>query len=225
MFLEEKKRIIEAGIKLDRYGLISLAGGNISTKTDTGEILMTPSGMIYEDMEPDDVLVLDLEGHIIEGTNKPSSDMDGILYIFSRRPDIYAAIHTHQPYATAISLIQDEFRADLTTLGNACGGNVKVTPYSSPASTEMGMDTIEYLGESLAVILAHHGVMTVGKSLKQALTAAVYLEETAKAYLAAKACGPTKELSDAQIRQTVEIYKYVGQGTSQMPEGLTDRIS
>ena len=205
MFLEEKKKIIDAGIKLDRYGLISLAGGNVSMRMPTGEILVTPSGMIYEDMEPDDVLVMDIDGNIIEGTNKPSSD-------------------TPQPYATAISLIQKEFRADLTTVGNACGGNVAVTEYSSPGSVEMGMDVVKYLGDSLAVILAHHGVMTVGKNLKQALTAAVYLEETAKGYLAARACGEIEHLSDEQIKQTVEIYKYVGQGTADMPEGLTDRI-
>ena len=74
MFLEEKKKIIDAGIKLDRYGLISLAGGNVSMRMPTGEILVTPSGMIYEDMEPDDVLVMDIDGNIIGGTNKPSSD-------------------------------------------------------------------------------------------------------------------------------------------------------
>ena len=198
MFLEEKKKIIDAGIKLDRYGLISLAGGNVSMRMPTGEILVTPSGMIYEDMEPDDVLVMDIDGNIIEGTNKPSSDTPG--------------------------LIQKEFRADLTTVGNACGGNVAVTEYSSPGSVEMGMDVVKYLGDSLAVILAHHGVMTVGKNLKQALTAAVYLEETAKGYLAARACGEIEHLSDEQIKQTVEIYKYVGQGTADMPEGLTDRI-
>lgn len=224
MFLEEKKKIIDAGIKLDRYGLISLAGGNVSIRMPTGEILVTPSGMIYEDMEPDDVLVMDIDGNIIEGTNKPSSDTPGILYIFKHRPDVMATIHTHQPYATAISLIQKEFRADLTTVGNACGGNVAVTEYSSPGSVEMGMDVVKYLGDSLAVILAHHGVMTVGKNLKQALTAAVYLEETAKGYLAARACGEIEHLSDEQIKQTVEIYKYVGQGTADMPEGLTDRI-
>lgn len=213
MFEKEKLDIIKGGMKLDRYGLISLAGGNLSLRMPSGEILITPSGMIYEDMVADDVVVMDVNGKIIEGTRKPSSDTEGILYIFRERPDINAVIHTHQPYATAISLIQDEFRADLTTLGNACRGNVRCTPYSSPSSIEMGMDTVKYLGDQLAVILSHHGVMTVGDSLKQALNAAVYLEECAKAYLAARACGEIRHLTDAQIRQTAEIYKYVGQGT------------
>ena len=220
MFENEKREIIKGGIKLDRYGLVSLAGGNLSMRMPTGEILITPSGMIYEEMVEDDVVVMDINRNIIEGTRKPSSDTDGILYIFKERPDIKAIIHTHQPYATAISLIQDEFRADLTTLANSCRGHVKCTPYSSPASLEMGKMTVKYLGESLAVILGHHGVMTVGDSLKQALNAAVYLEECAKGYLAARACGEIRPLTDAQIRQNIEIYKFVGQGKQDIPKEL-----
>ena len=223
MFEKEKREIIKGGMKLDRYGLVSLAGGNLSMRMPSGEILVTPSGMIYEDMVESDVVVMDVNGNIIEGDRKPSSDTEAILYIFRERADINAVIHTHQPYATAISLIQDEFRADLTTLGNACRGNVKCTPYSSAASIEMGVDTVKYLGDQLAVILSHHGVMTVGDSLKQALNAAVYLEECAKGYLAARACGEIRHLTDDQIRQTAEIYKYVGQGKGHIPKELLGR--
>ena len=225
MFEKEKLEIIKGGMKLDRYGLIALAGGNLSLRMPTGELLVTPSGMIYEDMVADDVIVMDREGKIIEGSRKPSSDTAAILYIFNPRPDVNAVIHTHQPYATAISLLEDtsEFRADLTTLGNACGGNVPISPYSSPGSEEMGIDTVNHLGEGHAVILAHHGVMTTGDSLKQALNAAVYLEECARAYLAARAVGPIRHLTDAQIRQTVEIYKFVGQGHGEIPKELLQR--
>ena len=223
MFEQEKLDVIRAGIMLDRYGLISLAGGNVSMRMPSGELLVTPSGMIYENMVADDVIVMDLDGTIIEGENKPSSDTPAILYIFNHRPDINAVIHTHQPYATAISLIENEFRADLTTLGNACGGNVPIAPYSSPGSEEMGIDTVTYLGEGHAVILAHHGVMTTGDSLKQALNAAVYLEECARGYLAARAVGPIRHLTDAQIKQTVEIYKFVGQGHGTIPQELLSR--
>lgn len=225
MFEAQKREIIKAGISLDRYGLIALSGGNVSARMETGEILVTPSGMIYEDMVEDDVLVMDLQGNIIEGTRKPSSDTDAILYIFNHRPDLNAVIHTHQPYATAISLIEDEFRADLTTLANACAGSVKVTPFSSAGSEDMGIDTVKYLGNSLAVILAHHGVMTVGTSVKQALYAAVYMEESARSYLAARAVGPIKHLTDAQIQQAADVFKYYGQGTARIPKEMTKRIT
>ena len=224
MFEKEKQEMIKAGMKLDRYGLISLAGGNVSLRMPSGEILITASGMIYEDMVPDDIVVMDIDKHIIEGKRKPSSDTDGILYIFKHMPEVNSTIHTHQPYATAISLIADELPADLSTLGNACRGAVKCTPYSSPGSVEMGMDVVNNIGEQLAVILGHHGVMTVGDSLKQALNAAVYLEECAKAYLAAKACGEIRHLTPEQIKQTVEIYKFVGQAHGDIPQELLKKV-
>jgi len=223
MFEATKKEIIKAGMNLDRYGLIALSGGNVSVRMESGEILVTPSGMVYEDLVEDDILVMDINGKIIEGSRKSSSDTEAILYIMQQRPDVNAVIHTHQPYATAIGLIQDEFEVNLTTLANATAGSVPVTPYSSAGSIEMGIDTVKYIGDSLAVILAHHGVMTIGKNLKQALYAAVYLEEAAKCYLAAKACGETKKMTPEQIEQSIEVFKYYGQGTPVIPKELVKR--
>ena len=94
MFSEMKKEIIDAGIMLDRYELVSLTCGNLSVRMPSGEILVTPSGMMYEKMVEDDMIVMDLDGNIIEGTRKPSSDTPAILHIFRERPDINAAIHT-----------------------------------------------------------------------------------------------------------------------------------
>lgn len=226
MFEDTKKQIIKAGMTLDRYGLIALSGGNVSVRMPSGEILVTPSGMIYEDMVEDDVLVMDIEGKIIEGTRKSSSDTEAILYIFKNMPDVTAVIHTHQPYATAIGLIQDEFEVNLTTLANATAGPVPVTPYSSAGSIDMGIDTVNHIGDGLAVILAHHGVMAVGKEkgLKQALYAVVYLEEAAKCYLAARACGETKKMTPEQIQQSIEVFKYYGQGTPVIPKDLVKRV-
>lgn len=213
MYENEKQAIIEAGITLDRYGLIALSGGNISVRTAKNEILMTPSGMIYEQLSSDDIVVMDLNGKIIEGNRRPSVDNEAIRYIFSKREDLNAVIHTHQPYATAIGLVDDEIPCNLTTLANATRGAVKVAPYSSAASLEMGIETVENLGEQLAVVLKHHGVITVGDKLKQALYAAVYLEEAAKTLVLAKAYGGEKvaELTEEQIQTAVDIFKSYGQ--------------
>ena len=196
MFSEMKKEIIEAGILLDRYELVSLTCGNLSVRMPTGEILVTPSGMMYEKMVEDDMIVMDIDGNVIEGTRKPSSDTPAILHIFRERPDINAVIHTHQPYSAA-------------------------------GSIDMGIDTVKYVGNGHAVILSQHGVMTVGKDLNQALYAAVYLEEAAKCYLAARAAcvnGEIKQMSDAQIQQMVDVFQYYGQGTAKIPEDLVKRI-
>ena len=115
----------------------------------------------------------------------------------------------------------------VTALANAAGGNVPITPYSAAGSIDMGIDTVKYVGNGHAVILSQHGVMTVGKDLNQALYAAVYLEEAAKCYLAARAAyvnGEIKQMSDAQIQQMVDVFQYYGQGTAKIPEDLVKRI-
>jgi len=212
MFDKEKADLIKAGIKLDRYGLIALGGGNVTVRMPTGEILISPSGMIYEDMEIEDVVVVDIDGNTVEGGRRPSSDMDALLYILREMPDVNAVIHTHQPLATGIGLVEDEFICNLSTLANATRGSVTVTPYGPPNSMLMGEYTVKYLNGKLAVILKHHGVVAVGDSLKQALYACIYLEEAAKAYVAARSMGGEMALlTDEEIESAVEVFKTYGQ--------------
>ena len=224
MYEQQKQEVIKAGISMDRYDLIALSGGNVSVRMENNDILVTPSGMIYADMVPDDVLVVDLDSNIIEGARKPSVDTKALLYIFRHRADINAVIHTHQPYATALGLVQDEFPVVVTTLANATKGPVKVCPFSSAASLDMGIETVNNLGNQLAVILKHHGVMAVGKSLLEALYACIYLEEAAKTYLIAKAAGSVAQLTDAQVEQAVRIFDYYGQNTADVPEDVVKKV-
>jgi len=212
MFKKEKKELIKAGVKLDRYGLIALGGGNVSVRMPTGEILMSPSGMIYEELVPDDVVVVDIDGNVLEGKRRPSSDIDALLYIFRELPEVNAVIHTHQPLATGIGLVCDEFVCNLSTLANATHGSVTVTPYGPPNSMLMGEYTVKYLNGKLAVILKHHGVIAVGDSMKQALYACIYMEEAAKAYIAAKSISDDMAmLTDEEIENAVEVFKTYGQ--------------
>lgn len=221
MFEKEKKKVIDAAIKLDRYGLVALSGGNVTVRMPQGEILVTPSGMVYEDMAPEDILVINQEGNVLEGERKPSVDVRALLYILKHKPEVNAVIHTHQPYATGIGLIMDELPCNLTTLANATRGAVKVCPYSSAASMQMGIEVVENIGNKLAVILKHHGVISVGDSLKQALYACVYLEEAAKTY--SIAYGMERQvplLTREQVDRAVEVFRYYGQGTLDLPEKL-----
>ena len=175
------------------------------------EILVTPSGSYYETMKTDDILRMDLDGNILEGTLKPSVDTVALLYIYKHMPNVNAIIHTHQTYATAVGLIADKLPAVTTTLPNATLGEINVAPYSSPASINMGIETVEHINGKRAIILKHHGVVTVGGNLKEALYAAVYMEDTAKTYLAAKAVGEPAVLDAAEVENMAEIFKDVGQ--------------
>ena len=224
MYKKEEDEIIKAGIKLDRYGLIVLSGGNVSLRVEKDKILVTPSGMIYEEMVTDDIILMDLTGNIIEGKRKASVDTKALLYIYNNMTDVKAIIHTHQPYATALGLIQDEFKCNLTTLANATKGSVKVCSFSSAASEQMGIEAVENLNGKLAVILKNHGVIAVGNSLKQALYSCVYLEEAAKTYCIAKSMSDNiAMMTDKQIEQAVRIFDYYGQGKEEVPEFLVNQ--
>ncbi len=213
MYETERQQIIDCGIALDRYRLISLSGGNVSMRMG-GLILVTPSGMSYETLVPEDVVVMDPNSKVMEGERRPSVDTVALLHIYNHMPGVNAVIHTHQPYATAIGLVMDELPAFCTTLVNATLGAVTVAPYSSAASLDMGVKTVENIGDKRAVILRNHGVVTVGPTLKDALYAAVYLEDACRSYCAARSMGlgTPRSLTPSQVDEAVEAFRHYGQG-------------
>ena len=215
MYEKEKKEILKTALLLKEYRLIALSGGNVSLRTKKGHVLVTPSGMICDSMVPEDVLVIDLDENIIEGTRKVSVDTEAILYILKNMPEVNAVIHTHQVFASAVGLVEDELPAAVTTLPNACLGPVNVAPYSSAASLEMGINTVKYIGNRRAVILKNHGVITIGETLKEALYSAVYLEDAAQTYIMAKAIGNPAILDEEQVEVAVDKFKHGHYGQDQ----------
>ena len=212
MFDTQKQEVLNAALKLDRYGLIALSGGNVSWRMDSGEVLVTPSGMIYDDMVPEDILVVDLDGNIIEGERKASVDTEALLYIYKNMPQVNAVIHTHQPYATGLGLVMDELPCNLSTMANATEGPVAVAEYGDPGSLSMGVEAVKAIGDRLAVVLKHHGVIVVGRDLRQALFSCVYLEEAAKTVSVALSTGmPMATMTQEQIDEAVAVFHRYGQ--------------
>ncbi len=215
MYSIEKKQVLDTALEMKAAELIHLSGGNVSMRMPNGDIIITPSGLNYEKLTSDQMLVLNKEGEVIEGDLRPSVDTQALLHIYNNKPNVNAIIHTHQPYATTVSIIADELPAVTTTLCNTCKGSVSVAPFASAASLQMGIEVVEHIGDKLAIILKSHGVITVGKDLSQALYAAVYLEDTAKCYLMARSAVSNKEdlfvLSDAQVDEAIEVFNNYGQ--------------
>ena len=211
MYEAQKREVIHTALEMKSSRLISLSGGNVSMRMPNGHILVTPSGMSYEGMREEDILVIDAAGQRIEGTLRESVDTVALLYIFAHMPHVNAIIHTHQPYATAAGLLGDVLPAAVTTLANVTLGPVNVAPYCSAASVDMGVQTVKYIGDRRAVILKHHGVIAVGADLKEALYAAVYMEDAAITYLAAKAAGEPAIMTPEQVEDAVNIHRTYGQ--------------
>lgn len=212
MYFKEKMEVLNCAKQLEKYKLIALSGGNVSMRLPDGNLLVTPSGMIYNDMDPEDIVLVSIDGEVIEGSRRVSVDTIALSHIFKEMPEINAIIHTHQPYATGIGLVENEIDCNLTTLANTVKGSVSVAPYTSAASLDMGEAVVKYIGDKLAVVLKNHGVVTVGKNLKEALYAAVYLEEAAKTIFIAKAYGgDISTLSEDEIVTAVKVFEDYGQ--------------
>ncbi|MBR3251642.1 MAG: class II aldolase/adducin family protein [Erysipelotrichaceae bacterium] len=188
MMLYEKQRqeLIDTARKMEQYGLIRMSGGNAALRIED-LVLVTPSAMAYDTMIPEDIVIVDLEGRIIEGKRRPTSDLKAILYILNHKPEVNALIHTHQPKAVALSLICDKLPLISTTMVDEVKDEVNVAPFTISSDEGMGIETIRYATKALCVILKNHGIMAYGKDLEQALSAAIYLEESCDVYLSALA--------------------------------------
>lgn len=194
-----KERVLATALEIKRCGLVSLSGGNVSMRVGPDRYLVTPSGMPYEHMTPDDVCLIDGRCRLIEGTRKPSSDSSALVYIFENMPGVNAVIHTHQPWATAAGFAADVVPEFLVTIIDACKNPVRVAPFTPSSAVGMGVLAVQYAGDSLAVILKHHGVIAFGKDIDEALYSAVYLEEAAKTFVLAKAMGATIPPLDPEL--------------------------
>lgn len=202
--LYEKKRqeLIEYARKMEKYNLVKMSGGNVSLRLEDGNVIVTPSAMNYDTMVPEDIVVLDINGNIIEGKRRPTSDLSAILYILQNMPWVNAIIHTHQAKAIAFSLVSDLLPVISSTMVDEIKDEVQVAPFTISSDIGMGIETVKHAGKSLCVILKNHGAMAYGKSLDQALSAAVYLEETCDVYMTALATG--KEITVLTRKQIEE---------------------
>ncbi|MBQ2505399.1 MAG: class II aldolase/adducin family protein, partial [Erysipelotrichaceae bacterium] len=171
--LHEKLRqdLIDTARKMEQYNLIRMSGGNVALRVED-MILVTPTAMAYDTMIPEDIVVVDCEGRVIEGKRKPTSDLKAILYILNHMPEVNAVIHTHQPKAVALSLITDKLPLISTTMVDEVKDEVNVAPFTISSDEGMGIQTVEYATRALCIILKNHGIMAFGKDLEQALSAA-----------------------------------------------------
>ena len=211
-FEKEKQDLIDTARKMEKYGLIMMSGGNVSLRVREDLVLVTPSAMAYDTMSSDDIVAVDMNGRIVEGKRRPTSDLKAVLYIMNHMPEANAVIHTHQPAAVALSLVAEELPVISTTMVEEVKGGVNVAPFTISSDEGMGIETVKYASGSLCVILKNHGVMAFGKDLDQAFCATLYLEESCEIYLKALATGlPVSALSQEQIREESKIRGNYGQ--------------
>lgn len=188
------------------YGLVVGSSGNVSARIpETDLVAITPSNLNYERMEPEDIVLIDLKGIKISGQLAPSSETPLHTYIYRERNDVLAIVHTHSPYVTAFSVIGEDIPL-VCNEGLGVGAiKLEVTKkYRNPGSIELGkvaLDTLNRQSGVRAVILANHGLLTIGETLNDALGLAEYIEWEAQVYHLARLIGTPRVLTQEQLSQ------------------------
>jgi len=202
MFENEKQELINFGIKVFREGLVQGTGGNLSLRVgEEGQFyLITPSGMDYNNTHVDDIVVMDMDGKVIEGNRKPSIEHSMHRGIFKKRKDINAIIHTHSLYSMAMSLA----RQPLPMTDSAIvfmGGQIEVAEYARHGSQELADNVVTALGNRKAAIMANHGMIAVDVTLQKALKVCVGMENSSRMYILARVLGKVTPISDEQAQE------------------------
>jgi len=206
----EKESVVEYGRKLIASGLTTGTGGNLSIHDPgQGRLLITPSAVAYDAMSPADVVVMDMDGEVVEGRRKPSSEWSFHVALYRKRPDVHAVVHTHSVYATALACLHWEIPAVHYLVGFA-GRKVPLAPYATYGTKELARNVAETIGPSNAVLLANHGLVSVGTDLAGAFHTAEEIEFVARTYYLARAAGEPQLLSDDEMDRVIAKFKDYG---------------
>jgi len=191
MILEEMRReVVEIGRKILKTGLVTVTWGNVSVKDpESGYIAITPSAMDYDIIKPEDIVIVSADGTVIDGERNPSSETLMHLYIYEKRPEVNAIVHTHSTYATAIGVTRGEIPMIIGEVANAIGGSIETAEFAPEGTVELGKSAVEKMNGKAATLLQNHGVVVVGRTLKDAFFNAVVVEDAAKVYSVASKLG------------------------------------
>jgi L-fuculose-phosphate aldolase len=189
-------------------GLVAASAGNASCRVE-GEplIAVTPTSIGYDVLRPEQIALVDVEGELVDGPTRPSSELPTHLAIYRARPDVNGILHTHSPFVTSLSMLRKPLPPVIDEMLVWLGGGVDVADYAFTGTEELGANAVRALSDRAAVILANHGNVCVGATLEEALHAAIVVETAARAYVQALAAGSPVELPDDIVRRGREIYE------------------
>ena len=205
-----RQTLTDLHLELPKNGLVTWTSGNISARS--GEfMLIKPSGVTFEELTPQSMVVCDLNAKVVEGTFSPSSDTATHAYIYRELPNVGGIVHTHSPYATAWAANAREIPCVLTAMADEFGGPIPCGGFALIGGEDIGAEVVRVLRNhrSPAIILKNHGVFTVGPTPQAALKAAVMCEDVARTVFLAYQLGNAQPLAQADIDKLYDRYQSV----------------
>ncbi|ERK55228.1 L-fuculose-phosphate aldolase [Leptotrichia sp. oral taxon 879] len=212
MILEkERKQVIEYSLKLLSEGLTNGTAGNVSIfNREKGLVAISPTGVNYSELTPEMISIVDLDKKLIEGL-KPSSELEMHMILYRNREDVNAVIHTHPVYTTVLACLRQDLPAIDYMIAVTGATKVKCAEYASYGTKELAENAYKAMGNSLAVILANHGLTTAGKDIANAFNITVQVEYISNLYIKARNIGEPIILPDNEMNSMLERFKTYGQ--------------
>jgi len=208
LYENTRKALLKTVLKLYEKDFIQLNSGNVSVRASEEHLAITPTGVSYDDIQEEDVVIIDLDGTTIEGSLKPSSETPMHTTVYKNMPDVKAVVHTHSPYALAFATVGRTIPV-ISTEGLAIRGPIPVAQYACPGTEAQGWAAIKAMQGPPSVtgtLLKNHGVLATGTNLSRAFAAACRIEMAAKIYLLALQLGDPVILTDEQIKEIKRVY-------------------
>jgi L-ribulose-5-phosphate 4-epimerase len=198
--------------ELTRYQLVIWTAGNVSARVPGHDLMVIkPSGVSYDDLTPENMVVCDLHGRVVEGDLAPSSDTDAQAYVYRHLPHVGGVVHTHSTYATAWASRGEPIPCALTMMADEFGGEIPVGPFALIGDDSIGRGIVETLTQSrsAAVLMRNHGVFTIGKDARAAVKAAVMCEDVARTVHIARQLGEPIAIDPVHVDSLYDRYQNV----------------
>jgi L-ribulose-5-phosphate 4-epimerase len=210
--LRLREEVATLHAELPRNNLVIWTAGNVSARVPGADLLVIkPSGVSYDQLSPEAMVVTDFEAKLVEGDHAPSSDTAAHAYVYKHMPEVNGVVHTHSTYATAWSARGVPIPCVLTMIADEFGGDIPIGPFALIGDDSIGRGIVETLrgSRSPAVLMANHGPFTIGRSASAAVKAAVMVEDVARSVHIAMTLGEPSRIADADIDSLYNRYQNV----------------
>jgi L-ribulose-5-phosphate 4-epimerase len=210
MLEQLRQHVYELHMELPRHNLVVWTMGNVSARDpETNLVVIKPSGVRYEEMHPEDMVIVDMDANVVEGKYKYSSDTLTHLYVYRHRPDVFGVVHTHSTFATAFAAVGKPVPCFLTGVADEFGGEIPVGGFNLIGGMDIGKTIVDCIGQSKAILMQNHGVFTIGKTAKDAVKAAVMAEDAARTSYYAMQLGTPIPIAAEDIARLNDRYTNV----------------
>jgi L-ribulose-5-phosphate 4-epimerase len=211
-YADSRRDVVETGRRLEREGLLSATAGNISTRVAPELIAITPTAIPYPEIRPEDVVVTDLRGSVVDGARRPSSELPFHTAVYRARPDVGGLVHTHSPYATTLAIMRRPIPAVHYAIASFGVSEIPLVPYETYGSEELAVQLERVAGTGTnGALLANHGAVVFASSLGRAAALAALLEFLSAAYYRTLVAGGPVLLPDEEVARVIERYQTHGQ--------------